>query len=66
MKAQAYLGVIMALAWVLMVFLRVGLTETDPCSSLEDSPTEDSGRADRDRNKRTSPEYKLGLGPRST
>ena len=47
MKAQAYLGVTTALAWILMLFFRVGLTETDPCSSFEDSPRiEDSGRAD--------------------
>lgn len=46
MKAQAHLGVTTALAWILMLFFRVGLIETDPGSSLEDSPIEDSGRAD--------------------
>lgn len=46
MLAQAHLGVTTALAWILMLFLRVGLIEADPCSSLKDSPVEDSGRAD--------------------
>lgn len=46
MKARAHLGVTVALALTLTVFFRVGLTGADPGSSFEDSPIEDSGRAD--------------------
>lgn len=54
MKAKAHLGVTMALARVLKFFFRVGLTGADQGSSLTDSPMEDSGRADWDRDKRAS------------
>lgn len=66
MKAQAHLDVNEALAWFLTALLWVGLTGADPGSSLtEESPAEDSGRADWDRNKRPSPENRLSLMPRS-
>lgn len=60
MKAHAHLDVTEALAWI-MVFFRVGLTGADLGSSFKEFPTEDSGRADWDRNKGASPGCKLSL-----
>ena len=45
-KARAHLGVTGVLAWILMVFLSVGVTGTDPGSSFESSANKDSGWAD--------------------
>lgn len=53
------------MVWNLLGFFRVGLAGADSGSSFEGPSIKDSGRADCDRSKSVSPEYRLSLVLRS-